>query len=73
VISSAASQAPAEANDVTLAEMDEAIAKLQLWRINRAKETCESLNGLVPTAAHSMSLPQWSAKNGPAAIATATA
>lgn len=49
MISSAASQAPAEANDVTLAEMDEAIAKLQLWRINRAKETCESLNGLVPT------------------------
>ena len=56
---------------MTLAEMDEAIAKLQLWRINRAKETCESLNGLVPIAAHSMSLPQWSAKNGPAATATA--
>jgi hypothetical protein len=35
-------QCAAEANDVALAEMDEAIAKLQLWRINRAKETCEA-------------------------------
>jgi hypothetical protein len=37
-----AGQCAADANDVALAEMDEAIAKLQLWRINRAKETCEA-------------------------------